>query len=251
MRHVHQGDVVRADGVQDVVVTPIGGYQHIGSGARSGAHQLAARTAADRDPAHRALRRTGGTYPARRGGQRGRHPRAERAEWFRFGQVADAAQSAVTRLGPGRLRAGRLRASRLGEWPDVAQPEDPRERVTHTGAGHIGVGVRAEQRHAPTDEGCHDPATRVGLRDTVNTAEKQRMMGDQKLRTATNGFPCDVECWVNGEQCMVNRHLRVSDREPHSIPRLRPGRRIAAVELGNTVSHGAICCGHRPDTTQP
>ncbi len=77
------------------------------------------------------------------------------------------------------------------------------------------------------------------------------MMGDQELRTTINGFPRDIDRWVDGEQNMPDRHIRVADGEAHHIPRLRPGWRITTFELGNTVGHSAIWCGHRPDTTQP
>ncbi len=83
--------------------------------------------------------------------------------------------------------------------------------------------MRAEQRRTATDQRCHDPATRIGLRDAVNAPEEQRMMGDQELRTTINGFPRDIDRWVDGEQNMPDRHIRVADGEAHHIPRLCPG----------------------------
>lgn len=142
-------------------------------------------------------------------------------------------------------RAGRSRCQRV----DLAQAERGGERVADARVGHVGVGVRGEQRDTGPDQGRHHAPAGGRLGDRVRAAQEQGMVRDQQLG-ATRRLGGDGGRRIDREQDVGHGGVQVTDREAHRVPRLRPGRREACFENGDAVTDRRTNGGHPRDPTR-
>lgn len=226
MSDIDQGAASIDQMILGTVVAQIRGDIDIGY-LRRRAEEGISRTSTDGDGANCRCEIACNPHPVRGCWQRNCHKCAEGLEGQRSSQRADTTrpESGVTSIGHERSQ--------------VAEPKCLGEGITDAGARVIGIRVRAEECNAVLDATGNDFALGMGCRDLVNSMQEERMMGDDELSTAGDGFIDDLRQRVNRKENCVDLGIEAPAGKPHGIPVLGQPLRIRRIQGGDELADGS------------
>ena len=153
----------------------------------------------------------------------------------RLRNSANASQADLMSLGVSSTRLQRH---------GIAQTDEISERRGDTVTSDVCVGMRIEQGDTRADESRDDTALRVGHGQEGGTAQEQRVVGDHHvvgvpvtMRTG-DGLVSDRRDGIEGQEDGAHGRVRVTDDEPHTIPRLGRRRGIPGFHESHDVADG-------------
>jgi hypothetical protein len=112
------------------------------------------------------------------------------------------------------------------------------EGISNATRGSVGIGVGGIEADSGGDEPVNDSPFEVGGRNTVDTAQVQGMVGDNKVSTPFDGLINNGGDGVNRKKDFMDGGAGVSSDETNGIPSFCRVRRVQGVKYVDGFTQG-------------